>query len=645
MHIREYLVKIAKEMTERQLPNFSSETELLQWHNQRQPQFHKALGIDKYLEEERTPLKLKRTGTIERQGYRVEKIHFQSLPGLYVTGNLYIPDSLSEPAPGIIYVCGHSLTQKINYQDHPRRFAQLGFVTLILDTIEYGEVRGVHHGTYRYGWFNWISRGYTSTGPEVWNAIRGLDILSQLDEVDGERLGITGTSGGGAISWWTACADDRIKVVAPSCGTGTIASHVRERTIDGHCDCMFPSNPYAWSLIESSALVAPRPLLIVTPDQDGIFKIEEVRFLYKKLKKLYQGVGAEDNIGMMEFVGPHSYSSASRRAIFSWFLQHLMGKDISPDEVEDIDGVREKDEDLLVFNGQIPPNDESTTVQDWFIPKAKLPVIESVEDLEKERRTLVEVLREESFAAFPGEAPSPRASVEQRMLDRQGNWSYKFSYTSNEDWRLWGELRGVKDIETPAPAVIVPRIPGDSRGMSSFQVVDGIGSNWLKARIDPRGTGDTAWSPELAWHLRRATALTGRTLASMRVWDLLQGIAAVRSLPEVDSERIALAASGEMAAIALYAALLDGHISALILQNPPATQDVTSPADGTGPALEIINSLRYTDLPQIAGMLWPIPLIFVGVRPDTYGWAENLYTSLGEPGGTWRVKSLAELRL
>lgn len=645
MHIREYLIKVAEGLTEHELPFFSCDTEFERWRSERQAQFHKMLGIHTYLQEERTPLKVQRTGTLQRDTYRVDKIHFQSLPGLYVTGNLYIPNDLDKPTPGILYVCGHSQTQKINYQDHGRRFAQLGFVTLILDSIELGEVRGVHHGTYRYGWFNWISRGYTPAGPEVWNAIRGLDLLSELDEVDETRLGITGTSGGGAMTWWTACADNRIKAAAPSCGTGTIASHIRERTIDGHCDCMFPVNMYNWSLIECYGLLAPRPLLIVSPDQDGIFKIDSVRLVYEKLKGFYKNLGAEDKIGMVEFPGSHSYSSSSRRAIYSWFLNHLMDDPTTPEEVADIDGIREEAADLLVFKGEIPPNDESTTVQDWFIPRPHIPDITDEAELKREKASLIEVLKEESFSAFPKETIELNSRVEQRNLKTFFDWSYQFSYQSEEDWRLWGKIGGAKEVTIPAPVAIVLRSPDDTNGYKSFGVLKDLDSKWLEARVDTRGTGDTAWGSILSWHLRRGSALTGRTIASMRVWDTLRGIGAIRSLPEVNGKKIALAAQGEMAVVALYAALLDGNISAVILKDPPATQDISSAPDGAGQALEIINSLRHTDLPQVAGMLWPTRLIFVGVRPESYRWAEKLYGRLGEPGGTWRVKSLGELNL
>ena len=92
----------------------------------------------------------------------------------------------------MLYVCGHALKQKEYYQAHPRKFAQLGFACLLIETIQRGEIEGHHHGTYHRGWFNWYSQGYTPAGVELWTGVRALDLLASLPEVDSERLGVTG---------------------------------------------------------------------------------------------------------------------------------------------------------------------------------------------------------------------------------------------------------------------------------------------------------------------------------------------------------------------------------------------------------------------------------------------------------------------
>jgi len=97
-----------------------------------------------------------------------------------------------------------------------------------------------------------------------------------------------------------------------------------------------------------------------------------------------------------------------------------------------------------------------------------------------------------------------------------------------------------------------------------------------------------------------------------------------------------------MCAVALYAALLDGRLQTVVLDSPPATQDAPSQKDGRGPAIEMLNCLRYTDLPHIAGLLHPATVVVAGELPDTYKWAEGLRSRIGAPSGFRRVTSIAE---
>ncbi|MBL6844956.1 MAG: acetylxylan esterase, partial [Verrucomicrobiae bacterium] len=202
----------------------------------------------------KTPLSPVVTRTIQKELYTVENMHFQSMPGLYVTGNLYIPREIQKPLPAILYVSGHahakegdvSYGNKTAYQHHGIWFAQHGFVCLTIDTIQLGEIQGVHHGTYREGRWWWNSRGYTPAGVEAWNGMRALDYLQTRPEVDPERLGITGRSGGGAYSWWIAALDKRVKAAVPVAGITDLRDYVLDGAVEGHCDCMFMVNTYRW---------------------------------------------------------------------------------------------------------------------------------------------------------------------------------------------------------------------------------------------------------------------------------------------------------------------------------------------------------------------------------------------------------------
>jgi hypothetical protein len=193
------------------------------------------------------------------------------------------------------------------------------------------------------------------------------------------------------------------------------------------------------------------------------------------------------------------------------------------------------------------------------------------------------------------------------------------------------------------PAVVALRMPGEERNATE-QLAGRVRAPWARVVIEPRGTGDTAWGKELQWHVRRAAAWTGRTIASMRVLDTLRALEAVRQLPQVDPNQVSLAARGEMAVVALYAALLDGKVKTLFLEDPPATQNTPSRKDGRGEAIEMLHCLRITDLDQVAGLLYPTEVVLAGSPAETYAWAEDQYKKLGAPGRLTRVKSLSEWR-
>ena len=165
-------------------------TDLAVWEQRRaeiRKKFLFMLGLDPL--PEKSPLSARVVGKLERQDFFLEKIVFQSLQGLYVTSNLYLPKGRGEGSfPVIVYLCGHAdagfAGSKTYFSHHPVWYASHGYACLILDTIQLGEIRGFHRGTHSGSLFNWFCRGYTPAGPEVWNAIRAIDYLETRPEID-----------------------------------------------------------------------------------------------------------------------------------------------------------------------------------------------------------------------------------------------------------------------------------------------------------------------------------------------------------------------------------------------------------------------------------------------------------------------------
>src|SRR3982751_2476651 len=178
--IRDYLVREARRITDGATADLKTAGDFNRLIPPRRRQFMEMMGLaDVPPAKARPPVPFEVTGVVDRPDYRIEKLHYESLPNLHVTANLYLPKTAVSGArrPGVLYVCGHVEQQKVYYQGHPKRFAELGFPTLIVETVQLGEAPGYHHGCYREGWFHWYSRGYSPAAIELFNGLRGLDLL------------------------------------------------------------------------------------------------------------------------------------------------------------------------------------------------------------------------------------------------------------------------------------------------------------------------------------------------------------------------------------------------------------------------------------------------------------------------------------
>jgi dienelactone hydrolase len=327
---------------------------------------------------EKTDLRTTITGSITLDGLSVDRLHYQSRPGLYVTANLYKPVGPVPAAgwPAVLYVCGHAratehgrlLGNKTGYQHHGIWLARHGVVCLMIDTIQLGEFHGEHHGTYKLGRWDWYSRGYTPAGVEAWNAVRGVDLLVNLPDVNAQRIGITGRSGGGAYSWFAAALDERIRVAVPVAGITDMHNHTVDGCVEGHCDCMYFVNYFDWDYSKLAALVAPRALLLANSDSDGIFPLDGVMRIHRQLAGMYDRLGAAENYGVLITPGPHKDTQELQVGAFKWLLKNL--QDVEP--VIDSAALKEiEPSELVAFKTEIPSNERVTSVSSWFVSQPK----------------------------------------------------------------------------------------------------------------------------------------------------------------------------------------------------------------------------------------------------------------------------------
>lgn len=280
---------------------------------------------------EKTPLKPRVTGVVERDTYKIEKVIFESRPEFLVTANLYVPKGRRFPLPGVVGTCGHSANGKAAeaYQSFAQGLARLGYVVLIYDPIGQGERLqypdenlesrigvGVREHLYAGNQQFLVCEFFGSW--RAWDGVRALDYLLTREEVDPKHLGVTGNSGGGTMTTWLCGVEQRWTMAAPSCFVTTFRRNMENELPADTEQC--PPQALALGLDHDDfiAATAPKPVILLGKERD-YFDARGLEESYTRLRRLYKLLGEEKNIGL--FIGPtyHGYSKENREAMYRWF--------------------------------------------------------------------------------------------------------------------------------------------------------------------------------------------------------------------------------------------------------------------------------------------------------------------------------------
>jgi dienelactone hydrolase len=557
-------------------------------------------------------LKVTDYGEFRGPGYRALRLAYQLLPDVWGTGNLLLPDPL--PAgrlPAVLFVNGHNSSAVGDTSELTLVWPRRGYACFVFDTIAQTDNPGFHHGLFSGYRQDWISRGYSAAGGELLNGLRAFEVLHGRTEVDPQRIGVTGRSGGGAHSFFIAVAEERVAAVVPIVGVASLKRTIGDRGYRDQCDCMYAFNLYQRDNIDFAALLAPRPVLFCYGAADGLFSPDEYKTLVEKTRRIYRLHGCEDNCRLLEHSGSHGQIEPAAAETCRWFDAHLLGetRPVEPVGQPEINEPRGS-----VFNGKRPVPDRVDLLPELMSDPASQPLPRAAEEWPALRAGIVAGLRENVFRWL--DHTTEAASFEHRCHNRHR-----------------GEIGGMEVwLETPAPSTAPPKRivlavcdvdqPMDDLAMELAPRFPGE----ALAFLEPRATGLNA--PLLGQGRRqveRVGALVGLTLPLLWINDIRHAVSYLRGLPECAGSEIYLCGKGDAGVACLYRGILDESIAGVFLVDPPDSHR-------TGGYLPAI--LRELDITAAVGLMAPRPVgIACGRLTEWYAlrWGHRVYHRLGIP--------------
>lgn len=509
------------------------------------------------------PLNARVTGRLGNNSYTLEKVIFESLPGYFVTANLYLP---KEPGrhPAVLLSAGHTTLGKTENYRIGANLAAKGFVALAYDPVGLGErIQALDPRTRKHAG-GCCANEHLQAGAQamlmdesvaryfIWDAMRALDYLVGRPEVDPSRIGAAGCSGGGCLTTYIAALDQRIKAAAPACFINSFRLLFAGPDPDSEMSLpqFLASGLDHADLLE---MAAPTPWLILTTEGD-FFTPAAARLVYEETRRWYGLYGAKERVQFFTGPGPHGTPLETREAIYGWMIRWLTAGGKGDPREQEVP-LYSDSELQVTATGQVEDEPGSRKLhqlirEDFHTLRHPLPVAELSADLRR--------------LGIPTDGRPPAFSIVKDDHDRSPR-RIRITLESEPGVEISGTLY-LPSGPRRKPALVLVR---DSSTLALAQTAADAGTVVLELEPRDSPTGDDH-RPFLGDWLTNARADTvGRNLPAMRAHDILRGVDLLSSRDDVDPTLIRAAARGAKGVWVLLAAAVDHRIGGVWLDRTP----------------------------------------------------------------------------
>lgn len=587
-------------------------------------------------------------GAARREGYRVERVVFKTLPGVFMTANAYVPDGTGR-RPAILMVHGHWRGAKQDPVVQARCIgaAKLGFFVLAVDALGAGE-RGVdaelgeYHGAATGATL--LPVGLPLSGLQVFENTRAIDYLRSRPEVDGKRIGVTGASGGGNQAMYVGAWDERLAASVPVCSVGNYQAYL------GTACCLCEVVPGALRFTEEwgvLGLTAPRGLLVVNATRDAVqFSVPEARISLKKVGELYNLLGKADFVRHEVFESGHDYSRPMREAMYGWMTRFLKNEgDGSP--IPEPEVRTEDPESLRCYPKGTRPPDWLTLPQlaaregRRFIETTPWPADRSTLErgIQARRLALVERVLG-GFPQVPSFAPQIELSADRNRL---------VHFEPEPGLHLTARVEPASDPS--APLAVVIDLDGAEKARSNSLAAAVRRARWTLVTLDLRATGAFTWPNDavagVVDHNSAEWALwLGRPLLGQWVFDIRRLIDALERSGGPRPRELVVIGAGPAGLVALAAGATDprvtriaavGSLVSYLTKRPFVNQRLGVMAPGVIRHVGDVSDLASLCAPRTVVIAAPVAgdghLLTAEEKREAYRGVSKTWQTLGHPGG------------
>ncbi len=565
-------------------------------------------------------------GRIERDGYRVERIVFQTMPQVWMTANAYVPTNASsiQPVPAVLCVHGHwpGAKQDPVVQSRCIGLAKLGFFVLAVDAFGAGE-RGIeqklgeYHGEMTGAMLFPIGRPLS--GIQVYENMRAVDYLQTRPEVDSERIGITGASGGGNQTMYAGGYDERFRCVVPTCSVGTYRAY-----LSAAC-CMCEVVPGGITFTEEGDLLGlsvDRGLMVTSATRDAFqFSVDQAKISLVRanhIGKLLGAFQAEHTI----IESPHHYNQPMREAMYGWMTLHLKGISNGAPIAEP--SIQPEDpESIRCFPANSRPSDFLTIPRFAFREGMRL----LNERIAKDDQSLLAEIRanhsgpreqllsrqSEKFAAVLGGIPEggDLRLEKETLADR----IIKVAFDSEPGIRLSAKLDATQksktvlllNLDQPIEQTLTSHLATEMRSKGLRVMVPELRAVGRLAVVNDK-IGNAPDHNSAEWSL-----WIGRPLLGQWVVDVRRALDALERLDGAKTDKFVVVGIGPAGLVALSTAAIDRRISQVVSINSLASYVSDQPYRNQRLGLMVPNILRQVgDVGHIAAMVAPRTVLIAG---------------------------------